>query len=93
MSICLKHSLLLFSYRQFLETGQVERRVVNQLALAHENGVLCDGCSVLVTAVLPSSPTEKARTLTDTPTPIILKVKKQQDTEFTEVDPAQQLKS
>ena len=73
--------------------GQVERRVVNQLALAHESGVLCPGCSVLVTAALPSSPTEKALTLTAAPTPIILKVKKQQDTEFTEVDPSMHLKS
>ncbi|KAF2356658.1 ATPase AAA-type core [Trinorchestia longiramus] len=72
---------------------EVERRVVNQLALAYENGVLTKGCSVLVTAVVPSTPQEKAKPLIDSNTPIILKVKKDKDSEFTEVDPCSQLKT
>lgn len=72
---------------------EVERRVVNQLALLHENAVLTKGCAVLVTAALPSSPDQKTLTHTDNLQPIIIKVKKQQDSEFTEVDPAKHLKN
>ena len=71
---------------------QVERRVVNQLALAYENGQISSGCKVIITANVPTTEEEKAK-LQDSPVPIKIKVKAQGHTDFKLVDPAQQLKS
>jgi len=66
---------------------EVERRVVTQLAQAHESGALGPGCSVLVTAALP----DPDRPALASP-PLLLKVKRKEDKEFTEVDPTKYIK-
>jgi len=67
---------------------EVARRVVTQLAEAHESGAIEPGCSVLVTPALPCP---------DRPAPksplLLLKVKRKEDKEFTEVDPTKYIKT
>ncbi|XP_076040001.1 mitochondrial disaggregase-like isoform X2 [Oratosquilla oratoria] len=71
---------------------EVERRVINQLALAYENGQVSPGCSVIITAEVPTSEEEK-RKLQDTPIPIKIKVKGSTSETFHEIDPSQHLKT
>lgn len=71
---------------------QVERRLVNQLAMAHENGLITPGCTVFVYADLPKSEEEKYK-LQDSPSPIRIRVKGKGTDNFTDVDPSTQLKS
>lgn len=70
----------------------MERRLVNQLAMAYECGHITPGCTVLVYTVLPSSEEEKAK-LQDSPAPIKIRVKSQGMDKFTEVDPSAPLKT
>ncbi|MPC21788.1 Caseinolytic peptidase B [Portunus trituberculatus] len=70
---------------------QVERRLVNQLAMAYECGHITHGCTVLVYTVLPTSEEEKAK-LQDSPAPIKIRVKKEGMDKFTDFDPRGGLK-
>lgn len=71
---------------------QVERRLVNQLAMAYECGHITPGCTVFVYTVLPSSEEEKAK-LQDSPAPIKIRVKSKGTDKFTDVDPSAHLKT
>ncbi|KAK4314604.1 hypothetical protein Pmani_014115 [Petrolisthes manimaculis] len=71
---------------------EVERRLVNQLAMAHESGLITPGCTVFVYADLPKSEEEKYK-LQDSPSPIKIRVKSKGTDNFTDVDPSEHLKS
>lgn len=71
---------------------EVERRLVNQLAMAYECGHITPGCTVFVYTVLPSSEEEKAK-LQDSPAPIKIRVKSKGTDKFTDVDPSAHLKT
>lgn len=65
---------------------EVERRVVNQIALAYELGHITPSCTVFITAEITSSEEEKSK-LQDTPIPIKIKVKHKDTDKYNEVDP------
>ena len=46
---------------------EVERRVVNQLAVAHEYGLIENGSRILISADLPPSQDEESRMVKDVP--------------------------
>lgn len=71
---------------------EVERRLVNQLAMAYECGHITQGCTVLVYTVMPTSEEEKAK-LQDSPAPIKIRVRTKGTDKFTEIDPSEHLKS
>ncbi|KAG0713132.1 Caseinolytic peptidase B [Chionoecetes opilio] len=71
---------------------EVERRLVNQLAMAYECGHITPGCTVLVYTTVPATEEEKAR-LQDSPAPIKIRVKTKGMDKFTDVDPSEHLKS
>ncbi|XP_068241955.1 mitochondrial disaggregase-like isoform X2 [Palaemon carinicauda] len=70
---------------------EVERRLVNQLALAYESGHITAGCTVYVYTDLPKTEDEKAK-LQDSPSPIKIRVKRKGTDNFMEVDPDEYLK-
>ncbi|XP_063867476.1 mitochondrial disaggregase-like [Scylla paramamosain] len=71
---------------------EVERRLVNQLAMAYECGHITQDCTVLVYTILPTSEEEKAK-LQDSPAPIKIRVKRKGTDKFTDIDPSEHLKS
>lgn len=70
---------------------EVERRLVNQLAMAYESGHITEGCTVYIYTDIPMSEAEKAK-LQDSPSPIKIRVKAKGTDSFTDVDPGEQLK-
>lgn len=70
----------------------MERRLVNQLAMAYETGHITPGCTVFVYTDIQTSEEEKAK-LQDSPAPIKIRVKTKGTDKFTEVNPSEQLKS
>lgn len=71
---------------------EVERRLVNQLALAYESGLVTPGCTVYIYTDIPSTEEEKAK-LQDSPAPIKIRVRSKDADNFTEVDPNSALKA
>ncbi|CAL4227740.1 unnamed protein product, partial [Meganyctiphanes norvegica] len=65
---------------------EVDRRVVNQIALAYELGHITPGCTLFITAEIPSSEEEKAK-LQDSSIPIKIKVKHKDTDKYSELDP------
>ncbi|XP_045582352.2 mitochondrial disaggregase [Procambarus clarkii] len=70
---------------------EVERRLVNQLAMAYESGLITAGCTVYIYTDIPTSDAEKAK-LQDTPSAIKIRVKTKGTDSFTDVDPSEHLK-
>ncbi|KAG7174443.1 Caseinolytic peptidase B protein-like [Homarus americanus] len=70
---------------------EVERRLVNQLAMAYESGLITPGCTVFVYTDVPTSEADKAK-LQDSPSPIKIRVKTEGTDSFTDVDPSEHLK-
>ncbi|KAK7079468.1 hypothetical protein SK128_027240, partial [Halocaridina rubra] len=70
----------------------VERRLVNQLALAYESGHITPGCTVFVYTDKPTTEEEKAK-LQDSPSPIKIRVKTKGTESFKEVVPDEYLKA
>ncbi|KAB7500216.1 Caseinolytic peptidase B-like protein [Armadillidium nasatum] len=71
---------------------EVERRVINQLALAYEYGLIKNGSSVFISAEMPKTEAEKAK-LQDASIPLKFKVKGKDEAHFMDIDPSEQLKS
>ena len=69
----------------------MERRLVNQLAMAYECGHISQGCTVLVYTALPATEEQKTK-LQDSPAPIKIRVRTKGTDKFTEIDPKEHLK-